>query len=381
MKRARTIWILFCLLLGAGLATSIGLSQFFTSWVPLQIKEALPVPVSWDKTRWSWPFGVRIERISIPNPPGCRGPNLLEVREARFQVPWWGIFFRPLLVEVTVKDPHLMMETANMPFLADLVLKQLSLHRKGPISSFNPAKMEEEEAPEVSAGTEAGPSRIAPLRLQILEGRMEFTDERVNPDQPVILIRSFDLTAEIVSPLTAPTIQIKSRGDLATPVGEKIGFVSVDTRFQPLVGNMEGRVQFFHERLGDLRSLYYYAPQPFYFQSGIGGPILEWRIRNGKEVQASLRCLAKNLRIDGTMEDVPWNSLLKVLEDSEGNADLTVTAEGRLDDPTFDLHDRLLSELEWAIKERAVTAGIRVPTGRIFFGLEKSASDEGEEVE
>ena len=210
---------------------------------------------------------------------------------------------------------------------------------------------------------------------------MEFTDVRVNPDQPVILIRSFNLAAEIASPLTAPTIQIKSGGDLVRATEEKIGFVSVDTRFQPLVGNMEGKVQFHHERLGDLGRLYYYAPEPFYFQSGIGGPILVWRIRNGMEVWASLRCLAKNLRIEGELEGVPWNSMLTALEDSEGQADLTVAAQGRLDDPTFDLHDRLLSELEWAIKERAAAAGARIPTGRIFFGLESPEPSDDEEDE
>ncbi len=63
--------------------------------------------------------------------------------------------------------------------------------------------------------------------------------------------------------------------------------------------------------------------------------------------------------------------------DSQGKIDVAVSARGRLGDPAFDIHDRILSELDWAVKEHSAARGVQVPT-RIFFGLDKSPSAEEE---
>jgi hypothetical protein len=47
---------------------------------------------------------------------------------------------------------------------------------------------------------------------------------------------------------------------------------------------------------------------------------------------------------------------------------LTIETEGIWGEPGFDIHSRLLSELDWAMKERAAAKGVRVQ-GRIFYGL------------
>jgi hypothetical protein len=86
-------------------------------------------------------------------------------------------------------------------------------------------------------------------------------------------------------------------------------------------------------------------------------------------LKASMQCRSKNLRIGGTIGGgVPWQQVLDTLADRNGEIDLTVVTEGAWGEAGFDVHSRLLSELDWAMQERAAAKGVRV-RGRIFYGL------------
>ena len=76
----------------------------------------------------------------------------------------------------------------------------------------------------------------------------------------------------------------------------------------------------------------------------------------------------------GTVRGVPWQAIMDALADREGKIDLTVQMEGSFDEPNFDVHSRILSELDWAMRERAAAAGVQTH-GRLFYGL----ADAGQE--
>ncbi len=309
-----------------------------------------------------------------PSGSGSDGSPLLEVERVILQVPLWGIFFRPIPVVATFQGPSLHLDTGNIDPVGDLILKRLGLSPLG-----------KKEAPLTrdSPGLAAGAARnlkeetaqrsrppVALVDLTIREGQVEVIDRKVRPDQPVITAAHLTLKGGLLQLLGSPIIQVQVDSRLVKPAGEPVGFVTIESRVEPAFNRFEGRLQFWHDDLSELRRLYYYAPQPFFFEAGKGGPIVEWKV-SGNECWASIRCLAEGLKVEGMVGQVPWNSILEALEDAQGKIDVAVEARGRLDDPHFDLHNRILSELDWAVKERCAARGLAVPT-RIFFGLERA---------
>ena len=379
IRRRRFLIILF--ILGAFLAAVAAAQRTLISWVTSEIKRESPVPVNLGPVRWSYPVGVVIEGATVPNPPGSEQPHLLKVERIVLKVPIWGLFVRPIPFEALFKAPFLHVDTGSLDFIGELFLNQFTLPEKKPglvlsgqgLDEENPEEVEPEKPERGSAAP------FAPSGLRITEGRIDFTDKEVRADHPVISVAHLEVRGEIAQPLLSPTIHVNVQSKLVTPDLQPTGFVTIESRFEPRLNHMEGRLQFWHDDLKELRRLYYYAPQPFFFEGGRGGPIVEWKV-NGKEVWASLRCLAENLKIDGMVGDVPWQRILDALMDSQGKIDVAVSARGRLGDPAFDIHDRILSELDWAVKERAAARGVQVPT-RIFFGLDKSPSAEEDNEE
>lgn len=358
MSRPRT-FLIGGLLLGLLLLLVGMIGGKLTPWVADQVKSQFPLPATWGPSRWSWPIGVALQGLAVADPRGSKVPPFLEVKEVTVQVPWWGFFFRPVPAHVSLLRPHVRIDTKNIDALRDLYAQKMgrSGFFQGP-------------------GRATAPSRTSVIGLNVLDGRIDFTDQAAEPERPLFSIGHLSIKAGATALLGAPAIEMVSSGDFVDPVtGEPIGSVKANSRIQPTLGYMEGKVQIWHGRLRDLRNIYYYAPQPFFLEAGAGGPILEWKITGGNHVWVSMRSMTQGLRIDGMVGQIPWNAILKAMEDPDGKLDITVTVEGRLDDPTFEIHDRLLSELDWAFKERCAAGGLLVPT-RIFFGLDKPPLDE-----
>lgn len=357
----------------------------------------MPLPVTFQSVRWSFPAGVVLSQVAASNPPGCENPNFLKIKSLKIQVPWWGIFFQPAPAAVVVERPVLDMEPGNAEFVNQLVADYMKAYASGgppggkaiqkkrlPPSADEEEDDEDEEELEASqqsfSSLPQGSAALSLVSLKLQEARIDFIDRNVRQDAPALTIGKLTLEAVLSGAGGVPTINTHGRGSILSAEDKEIGFTTFDTQFRPIQGWMEGRFQIWHDKLNELKSVYSYAPQPFLILEGKRGPIITWKIRNGKEVEATMESITENFQIDGMVGDAPWQSILNSVADSNGRIDLTVTARGRLDDPTFNIHDRLISELDWLIRERSAAAGVDVKQ-RIFFGLEKPPSEEEEEEE
>ena len=371
-----------------------------------QVKNQIPSPATYGLSHWKWPAGVVLEDISVNPPLGSVEDRFIQVKRLTLKIPWWGIFLRPIPVMAVVESPSLRLDTTSADFFGKIFFQQMGQAgfvqvpvgpqklrtivegEEDDIPEEEPEEetqegVENEKSPVPAQGTASfRKSGVAIIGLQVRNGRIDLMDRQAKKEGPVATVAHLNVGVELSSLFGVPVIQVKARGDFVAPPPlapgqqeEIIGFTTAESHSEFKAGKMEGRLQIWHGRLKDLRNIYYYAPEPFFFDAGAGGPILEWKME-GPKVKVSMRCLTEGLRIGGTVGGVAWKDILKSLEGSNGKIDITVSAQGRLDDPAFDVHDRLLSELDWLMQERAAAAGVGIPQ-RIFFGLEKSLPKEG----
>ena len=292
-----------------------------------QLREQLPFPVQFRRCGWKGLLGVRFEELSVPHPEGGAHPDLLTIQELTLQVPWWGLVIRPLPVAITMDSPHLVMDVD----LGDSLLQQVDFLSM--------------EARAASKDRKLKNIRLAPIGLEFTNGRAEIIQKEVRQDKYLYTLANVNLRLWLTSALQYPSIHLDVKGDFLTPDGERIGFLAVQAQSGATLQRMEGKMEAWYGRLSDFKTIYYDAPQPFTFEGGAGGPVFECKFKEGR-MRVSMRCLAEGLKIGGAVVDVPWQAILDALADSQGKIDLTVTMEGSLDEPGFDAHDRLLSELD-----------------------------------
>ena len=345
-------FLLVLILLGAGAF------WFLPAWIGRQIQTELPFPAHWDPPQREWPLGTRFSNVEIPHPMDPQKPDLLTVRRVILQIPWWGLWVRPLPVSITLEQPHLVLDVP----LGDSLLQQADFLPMGETWS-------QEETLEGGVVQGVGRPLVAPLGLRILEGIVDLWDEEVDPGKPLFSLAHIEVHLGIESPLSGPSIHLSGEGRFVTPEGHPIGFVEARADAGADLSRMKGRLQVWYDRLENFRFIYQDAPEPFTIEGGAGGPVIEWEAQD-RAIRVSMRCLAERFRMGGATGGVPWQRLLDLLAGSEGKIDLTVSAEGNMDELHLDIHNRLLSGLDWAIRERAAAAGIHIP-GRVFYGLEE----------
>ncbi|MDO8730019.1 MAG: hypothetical protein Q7J69_02375 [Candidatus Omnitrophota bacterium] len=322
---------------------------------------SLPVPV-WSERppRWSGFLQLTIDNLEISNPAGD-SPPVLAIRTATVRAPWWGLLLRPMPIELTLESPQITMDTQ----MGNTLLQQVDFLPMG--STWQSAE-EGQRAARQFGKIEPGSIKVVPVSLKIRDGRMDIRDAQVRKDAPLYSIAHLEADLWMTSPLEYPSIHFTARAQFVTKEDKQVGFLSARCQASATLKQMEGKLEIWYDQLEDFRWVYQKAPDPFTFDGGAGGPVIRWEYKEGR-FKAGMQCRAKNLRIGGTIGgEVPWQQVLDTLADRNGEIDLTVETEGIWGDPGFDVHNRILSELDWAIKERAAAQGVRVP-GRIFYGL------------
>ena len=97
---------------------------------------------------------------------------------------------------------------------------------------------------------------------------------------------------------------------------------------------------------------------------------LEWKIKEWKKLWVGLRFSSEDLQLSGELAGVPWETIVEALKDPQGRFELYASMEANIDEPALNVHERLLSELDWTIKERIAAKGISIPA-RIFFAIKE----------
>jgi len=353
------------------LAAAWGLIRWWTlaGWLSRELADQVPFPLYVQGVERVRPLSVRFDRVRVPHPSGESHPDVLTIRSLTLTLPWWGLWMRPTPVAMEMEAPRVVLDAD----LADLLLRQVNFLPMG----------EQWQSPEEQRtfrqfqGAALLSIRLVPMGLKIRRGHLELEDPQVRPDGPLYTVGDFQLDLWMTSPWEYPSIHLKANGNFLKPDGKPVGSLTMETGAGAALQRMHGALDIWYQELADFRTVYQDAPQPFTFEGGAGGPVIEWRIE-GERVKVSMRCRAEGLEIGGTIGEVPWQAVLDALADPAGKIDLTVRAEGSLKDPGFSPHDRLLSELDWAMREGAAAKGVRVP-GRIFYGL--AHRDEFEEAE
>ena len=310
---------------------------------------------------WSGFLQVTVNGIEMPHPNGGGRPPVVSIRSATVKVPGWGVLIRPTPVELSLDSPRVTLDAE----LGENLLSQVDFI---PMGSNWQTEEEGQQAARKFSRIDPSAFPVVPVALKIREGRMEVTDAQVRPDGPLYIIDHLRVDLGMTSPLQYPSIHFNAQAQFVTPQGEKIGSISAHAQAGATLKRMEGEVEIWHDRLADFRGIYQDSPEPFTFEGGAGGPVIRWEYKEGW-LKAGMRCHTKNLKVGGAIGgEVPWQRVLDALADRNGEIDLAVSTEGLWGEPGFDIHSRLLSELDWAMKERAAARGVRV-SGRIFYGL------------
>lgn len=369
-------WMLrkkICFGLGALLLLNAVMGLFLSWQVTRQFKTYLPAGTQVARVGWSPPFGVMLEKLSIPDSTG-KNPFLLEADRVTLQIPWWGLLARPIPAKVTFVRPHLKIGSDNIDLLIggmeadpnDWILTPfLGAGKTG--SSANKNVLE--------GSPVLGNVPFLPFGLKVIGGRVDVIEEEIRKDHPVFIADHVDLTLELTAALIEPTIVLSSRGDFVTETGEIIGKQEVEIRCQPRKKGMEGTFHLRHERLQDFKNLYQYAPRPIFMEGGIADFKMEFALTGGSRLKLTARTLVQNLDLDGKVGEVSWADIMHAVEDNDRIYEWTVTTEGDLSDPVFNPHDAVLGEVESKMKEKAASRGLQIP-GQMFFYADTPGVDD-----
>lgn len=334
-----------------------------------RMQEVLPEGTRFERATWSWPIGLRLRGLTVPDP-AKEFPFLLKVKETVLQVPVWGLLARPLPVRVTLRSPHLMVGSKNIDFLIGQMERQPEDWMLIPFMG-----LEEEgkgQAPEEEPFFRQLP--FIPFGVRILDGRADVIEEQIRADQPVFIADHVDLTLGLTGLGAEPVVELRSRGDFVTPEGKRIGGQEVEIRCMPRTRSMEGTMRLRYEQMGDFRNLYQDAPRPVFIEGGISDFSMQFTLRDGRRAKLTASCLVQGLDLNGWVGQVQWSDIMRAVEDENRIYQWTVTSEGDLADPAFNPHDYVLGEVEWRMKEKAAGRGLKIP-GQMFF----YADTEGEE--
>ncbi len=360
MKRRPILkWVLFFLAVAIPLNIALGSAASF--WVMRKLRKGALPGITLGPAHWTFPVGMTVYGVSIPDP-NKKEDFLLKVDRVTFQVPWWGILVRPLPVEITLHSPHLRIGSENASSMVGEMASDPEDWFMAPFRGISEG--------DDKGGTSAGPLGhlpVLPVGLRVLNGRVDVIEPEIRAEAPVFIAGNVNLTLELTAVVIEPAIRLRSHGDFVTPAGEVIGKQEVDIVAKPRKMSMEGSIRLRHERLGDFRNLYQYAPRPVYLEGGIADFLMKFALTDGRHVRMTASTLVQNLDLNGRVGDVSWAEIMHAVEDEGRIYQWEVSTEGNLDDPAFNPHDYILDEVEWKMKEKAASRGVRIPEQMFFY--------------
>jgi len=350
-------WKRSLFVVAVGLLLTVGVGNWMVSRMVVRLQEALPFSSSTGSVSWKFPFGVTIRDLNIPDPKGIR-PFFFKAKTVEMRVPWWGLLIRPLPVKLALDSPHLVVGSDN----AAALIGSVSVHPLEwlyiPSTGLLGVSTEE--------GKEPVPPPIAPLEIRVKNGRVDVIEPELRADAPLFMLDHVEMTMGLANLLKDPTLQLRSYGYFVTQEREIIGVHQISLNAQPLKKYLDGFIRLRHEQLEDFRDLYAHSPSPIYINGGMTDFVTHFKVTEGRHLKFTARCLVQGLDLDAMVGPVSFAEIMHAVEDDRRRYEWTVEVEGNLDEPGWDPHDYLLSEVEYQMKELAASRGVRIPV-RMFF--------------
>ena len=369
MSRRRRILRWALILLAIFVPLNVGLGTATSFWMVHKLREGALPGVKLGPAHWSFPIGMTVYGVRLPDPTS-KNDFLLQADRVTFQVPLWGVLVRPLPVKIILQNPHLKIGSENINLLIGGMSSDPTDWFMAPFRGIS------------KEGSEGLPSEgplsklpFLPFGLRVSEGRVDVIEPDIRAGQPVFIAGHVNLSMELTSLLFEPTIRLRSQGDFITPSGEVIGKEEVDMTAQPRKLSLEGVLRLRHERLGDFRNIYQYAPRPVFIENGIADFSMRFTLTQGNHVRLTASTLVQNLDLNGMVGDVRWADIMHAVEDEHRIYQWTVSTEGNLDDPAFNPHDYVLSEVEWKMKEKAASRGVEIREQMFFYADSPDAEE------
>ncbi len=328
-----------------------------------RLKANLPFPVEAAQVRWAWPIGICLNDVRVPDP-AQEQPFIVEIKRLVVRLPVWAVFSRPLPISLEADSPHFKLTSRNIGLMSSYV--RLSRTDWLEVSTDELSEEEAEGAGAPQRETQPLPSML-PIEIKFKEGVLEALDENIQSGKPIFILRHLNVSTSIEPTLPHLTVRVKGTGFFETEKGERIGLFDSDlfTRMQD--GYMKGFLRLRHERLGDFRNLYTYAPRPILIEGGIADTRIEFEVENHNHLRMTARCTVQNLDMTGQVGDVSWAQIMHAVEDDQRRYTWQFTVDGNVQDPKFDPHDRVLSEVEWKMKEEASLKGLKIKEQMFFY--------------
>lgn len=338
-------WIL--ILLVVQWAAGLGLARLARR----NLLRVLPEGTQVGTVQWRWPIGIRVHDLVLPDPAAER-PFLLKVQQADFGIPVWLAWVRPIPVRMVLRSPHVQLHTGNLyPVIQGIGL---------PSQLWLPVPMWEMEKPE------GPPFPYAPVSLEILNGRLDAFAEQIQAGRPAFSAAHVNLKVGLSVQGREPVLTLSGSGHFVSETDQIIGMHSMSATLNPQKRRGTGFLRLRHERLGDFQKIYEYAPRPIWIDSGTADVVLMGEITDGKHLRLTARCLVENLDMRGEVGSVSWGQIMNAVEDEGRRYEWVVHTEGEIDDPKFNPHDQILREVEFFMKEKAASQGLKID-GQMFF--------------
>lgn len=350
----RRIGFLLLLLAAAGWIADKGLSRM----ADRMVRQRIPPGSAVGSVRWEWPVGLSIYDLTLPDP-AEQASFLLKVKRARFQVPIWGLLIRPMPARMTLWSAHVQMHSGNIdPVVRGMGLKP---QRWLPVPLWD-------NSGEGQAFSLAALPRIpfAPMGIEIIDGRLDAGEQEIRKDHPVFIADQIHLVVGLQGLLQEPVLTLEGSGRFVSEEGESVGLQSMQGTLYPRKKQMKGTLRLRHERLGDFRGIYKHAPSPLIIENGMADSTLMGELTDGVHLKLTARCLVQNLDMTGKVGEVSWAQIMRAVEDEHRFYEWEVHMEGEVGDPAFNPHDRILREVEYLMKEKAASRGLKI-SGQMFF--------------
>ena len=325
--------ILWALAIGLAIGAYLSSTTLLKAWMEGALSQAAGRRVTIESVSLTFPFGIRLTKLTVPNLPAERAGSGISVETMSLRLPFSSTLQGRTGPELELVGPRL---TAARDSEGGLLL---------------PIQM----APQ--GGASAQPQALPFSRLRIREGRLSFIDQAVHPEVTWVLK---DLTVDLSPGPRLGGYSLAASASLETGANEVVGRLQVEGEILPdaALPTYEGKITISHEKIWHLAP---YIRPVLGASPSEGACIFETNIslQEGRII-AQNTLQAKGVRFpteEPTVLGPNGNKLVSLLKDSDGSIQLSFVVMGKLGEK-LNWNDLMAAALRQAMRQ-AMTRSIQ----------------------